>query len=119
MHDQSPQSFQRLKDALLSGPGETSAALRQLLARQPDHLLRTPGESLDEALPAELKDYTTKVVTHAYKVMDQDVERLRAHGYTEQAIFEITVSVAFGAGDLCLTRGLAALEGATHAPEER
>jgi alkylhydroperoxidase family enzyme len=81
-------------------------------------ILRTPG-ALDlgtrEAIaagdpPDELAPYLDKVTRHAYKVTDDDVARLRAAGYDEDAIFEATLAAALGAARLRLQNGLAALE---------
>jgi alkylhydroperoxidase family enzyme len=49
------------------------------------------------------------VAKHAYKVTDADVEALRHAGYSEDAIFEITLSAALGAGLARLERGIEAL----------
>ena len=48
---------------------------------------------------------------HAYKVTDRDIDELKQAGYSEDAIFEITLSAALGAGQSRLERALAALEG--------
>jgi len=81
-------------------------------------ILRTPG-ALDPATreaiaagepPDELAPYLDKVTRHAYKVTDDDVARLRAAGYDEDAIFEATLAAALGAARLRLRKGLAALE---------
>ena len=61
----------------------------------------------DRAAPAELEGYLDKVRKHAYRIADDDVAALKAAGYSEDAIFEQTVSVAVGAG---LSRLAAALE---------
>ena len=58
----------------------------------------------------ELAPYLDKVTRHAYKVTDDDVARLRAAGYDEDAIFEATLAAALGAARLRLRNGLAALE---------
>jgi hypothetical protein len=42
---------------------------------------------------------------------------LRRAGYSEDAIFEITVSAALGAGMIRLERGLAAMKGDTDAAQ--
>jgi alkylhydroperoxidase family enzyme len=52
-------------------------------------------------------EYLDKVRRHAYRVTDADVEALRAHGFSEDEIFEQTVSVAVAEG---LSRLGAALE---------
>jgi alkylhydroperoxidase family enzyme len=38
--------------------------------------------------------YVEKVRKHAYKVVDADIDDLRAEGMTEDDIFELTVDVA-------------------------
>jgi alkylhydroperoxidase family enzyme len=60
-------------------------------------------------VPEELTRYVDKVAKHAYKVTDADVEALHLAGYSEDAIFEITLSAALGAGLARLERGLEAL----------
>ena len=57
--------------------------------------------------PPELARYLAKVRLHAYKVTDADVEELKGAGFTEEEIFEHTVSTAVAAG---LERLDAALE---------
>ena len=55
---------------------------------------------------------------HAYRTTDQDIVALRTAGYSEDAIFEITLSAALGAGLARLERGLAALKGGQDAASE-
>ena len=117
MADERLQLFQNVVDAILSSSGETLPSIRTMLAQQPSHLYGLTAQQ-EAPPPSEMKLYVNKVATNAYKVTDQDIEALRAHGYSEDAIFEITLSVAVGAGQMCLTQGLAALKGATHAPGE-
>jgi alkylhydroperoxidase family enzyme len=45
-----------------------------------------------------LAPYLAKVRARAYTVTDDDVERLKRAGFTEDEIFEATVSVAIGEG---------------------
>jgi alkylhydroperoxidase family enzyme len=52
----------------------------------------------DRTTPPELAQYTEKVRLHAYKVTDGDVERLKGAGFSEDEIFEHTVSAAAAAG---------------------
>jgi len=59
--------------------------------------------------PAELAGYLEKVRLHAYKVTDADVEALKAAGFSEDEIFEHTVSAAVAAGLERLEAGLATL----------
>ena len=48
--------------------------------------------------PAEMAAYLEKVRERAYTVTDGDVEELKAAGFSEDAIFEQTVSVAIAEG---------------------
>ena len=64
-----------------------------------------PGRSA----PAELAPYLEKVRLHAYKVTDADVQRLKDAGFSEDQIFEHTISTAAAAGFERIEAGLAAL----------
>jgi alkylhydroperoxidase family enzyme len=59
--------------------------------------------------PAELRGYLEKVRLHAYKVTDRDIDELKAAGFSEEEIFEHTVSVAVAAGLERLDAGLGTL----------
>jgi len=76
-----------------------------------------PGAEVVE-VPTELTGYVTKVALHAYKTLDEDIEALRNAGYSEDAIFEVTLSAAIGAGQARLEGGLAVLKGAPDATQE-
>jgi hypothetical protein len=54
-----------------------------------------------------------KLRLHAYRVADNDIERLCVAGYSEDQIFEVTIAAALGAGDARLRVGLAALNEAS------
>jgi alkylhydroperoxidase family enzyme len=71
--------------------------------------LRSAAEP-DRAAPAEFATYLGKVRTGAYAVIDADVEALKEAGYSEDEIFEQTVSAAVSAGLLRLEAGLKTLE---------
>jgi alkylhydroperoxidase family enzyme len=49
-------------------------------------------------LPEPAQRYVDKVHRHAYRVVDGDVEALRDAGWSDEAIFELTVAAAVGAG---------------------
>jgi alkylhydroperoxidase/carboxymuconolactone decarboxylase family protein YurZ len=87
--------------ALLRGPGATPAELRQAVAA---------GRP-----PSALSPIVEKIRAHAYRVTDGDVNALRGQ-YTEDQLFEIIVSAAFGAAEEQLTAGLRALEQALEEP---
>ena len=48
--------------------------------------------------PAEMAAYLQKVRERAYSVVDQDIEALRQAGFSENEIFEQTVTVAIAEG---------------------
>ncbi len=48
--------------------------------------------------PAEMDAYLEKVRDRAYTVVDRDIDELKAAGFSEDAIFEQTVSVAIAEG---------------------
>ena len=63
----------------------------------------------DRQAPPEFAPYLDKVRTNAYKVTDQDVQALKEAGFSEDVIFEQTVSVAVAAGLTRLEAALAVL----------
>ena len=101
---------QRMIEAVLTTPGDTDPALRRSVKRWAAELGSRPSTQSSVVLP-ELAVYVKKVALHAYKTTDEDIEALRNAGLSEDAIFEITLSVALGAGIARLERGLAALKG--------
>jgi len=90
-------NMQRLVDAVLAGPGTLDPNTRRAAAEGAD-------------VPEALRGYLDKVARHAYKVTDEDVVGLRAAGYSEDQIFEATVSCALGACLHRLEAGLGAIE---------
>ncbi len=61
-----------------------------------------------EASP-DLAAYLDKVERNAYKVTNEDIQALKDAGYSEDVIFEATVSVAVAAGLKRLEAGLGVL----------
>jgi alkylhydroperoxidase family enzyme len=59
--------------------------------------------------PPGFGPYLEKVHRHAYLVADEDVERLKDAGHTEDEIFEQTISAAVAAGLERLESGLRVL----------
>ena len=96
----------RLRTSVLIGPGATDAELRQAVAARAGRL--ATGEAVP-AIAEELIPYVDKVALHAYKVLDSDVELLKAAGYSEDEIFEVTVAAALGSALERLESGLRAL----------
>lgn len=63
----------------------------------------------DRPAPPEFAAYLEKVRNAAYTVTDADVQALKDAGYSDDEIFEQTVSAAVGAGLHRLEKGLACL----------
>lgn len=78
-----------LRKSVLSEPGTLDPEVRRAVC-----------DGLE--LPEPLGAYARKVAGHAYSVGDDDIAELRRAGYTEDQIFEATVSAALGAGLLRL-----------------
>jgi hypothetical protein len=101
-----------LENSILTATGETDPALRRAVEARSAALGGRPDRgALTEEIPEALRGYVDKVARHAYKVTDGDVDDLKKAGYSEDAIFEITLSAALGASMSRLERGLAALRG--------
>lgn len=76
--------IEALRAAVVGGPGVTDPALRRAAF--------SAGE-----VPAVAVAYVDKVRHHAYKVTDPDVDALRSAGWSDDAIFEVSVATALGA----------------------
>lgn len=119
----------RLRHAVLRGSGDTDPSVRAAIEARAAGAAagagagEPQGEPQDETttgagaagglqgVPESARAFVDKVIRHAYRVTDRDVEALRAAGLSEDAIFELTISAAVGAGRGRLERGLAALRG--------
>jgi alkylhydroperoxidase family enzyme len=110
MDDRYKAQFQRLVEAVLSSPGESDPSVRRAVETRAA-ALGGRGGATTSAVPLALAPYVDKVARRAYTVTDEDIAALRQAGYSEDAIFEITVSAALGAAMARLERGLAALKG--------
>ena len=97
MPDPFATQMNRLEQAVLFEPGALAPQVRQAAA--------ATGE-----VPEVMRTYVQKIVEYAYKVTDEDVQLLLRAGYSEDQIFELTVSAALGAGLVRLKKGLEALE---------
>ncbi len=104
-----PENVKKLRDGMLSNPGHTSPQLRKAIEANAANRSGRPSEPVE--IPSELASYVDKVLLHAYKFVDSDVDELLAAGYTEDQIFEVTLSAAMGASIGRMERGLLALKG--------
>lgn len=103
------QKMHAIVEAVLKTPGHTDLALRRAIFAL--GMRSGPPTDAQQSLPSELVPFVEKVVRYAYKVTDEDVDALRNAGYSEDAIFEVIISAAVGAGMARLESGLAVLKG--------
>jgi hypothetical protein len=99
-----PARVQKLAAGFVEGPAQTSAETRRAIVALAGRPGGDPG-----AVPEGLRDYVEKVALEAHRVTDDDIAALKAAGHTEEAIFEVTIGAALGAGLARMERGLAAL----------
>lgn len=105
------QHIQRIVEAVLDAEGDTQTSLRHAVEERAARLGGRPAGDAGEEVPADLADYVEKVAVHAYETTDADIENLRKAGYSEDSIFEITLSAAVGAGMARFERGMAIMTG--------
>lgn len=91
--------LQDLVARVLSGPGTLAPDVRRAIAE-------------DTELVEPLAGYVDKVARRPHQITDTDVEVLGRAGYSEDQIFEATISAALGAGVRRLERGLDVLRAA-------
>jgi hypothetical protein len=91
-------SLERLEAAVYTGPGDVTSETRQ---------------SVREPLTGDgpLEVYVNKVHQAAYKVIDEEIAALKADDYSDEALFEITLAAAVGAGLSRHQKALKLLEG--------
>ncbi|MFZ0545275.1 MAG: hypothetical protein WAM60_07545 [Candidatus Promineifilaceae bacterium] len=110
MKDFVPAKVQKAVHTLLTHKAECTPELRQAVEAYAANLSGSERET--QPLPPELIPYIDKVTNYAYKVTDRDVQQLKEAGYSEDAIFEITLCAGAGASLARLERGMMALKGA-------
>ncbi len=100
-----PVQLKKAIDALLNQPGETAPLLRRAI------LERTRSGA--GQVPGVLRELVDKVADRPWTVTDEDFARLRAAGYSEGQLYELTLACALGAGLERFEAGLRALEEAS------
>ena len=108
------EAVERLVQTLLGETGDTQPSLRRAVEARAATLGGRATATSNETLAGPVERYVSAVALHAYKVTDADVDTLKAAGYSEDAIFELTLSAALGAALGRLERGLGALQGSDH-----
>jgi hypothetical protein len=82
-----------MQNAVLTTDGASPTDLRQHII---DYACNPDNTAID-TLPETVQTYIDKVVRHAYRVTDKDVQVMKDAGHSEEFIFEITVTAALGA----------------------
>ena len=110
--DQLPEleQMRHLRSHFFADPGSSSPALREAIAARAAQLNGNPRKGEFEAIPEVVRKYIDKVATDAYKVLDKDIDKLKAAGYSEDFIYEITLATTTGVSISNLERGLALVE---------
>jgi hypothetical protein len=85
----------RLREKVLSGPGALAPRLRRAACEL-------------TYLPEPLGTYVGKVAHRAYTVTDEDILEVRKAHYSEDQLFEATISAALGAGLVRFRSGIVA-----------
>lgn len=109
-----PRKIQEAIDALLGSRGKSDPFLRRAVFER----TRTGvGEIPVMHLGAqELCEWVEKIDNRPWTVTDEDCNKLREAGFSEDEIFELTVVSAAGAGVKRFEAGLRALEAADEEP---
>lgn len=87
-----------LRRELLDGPGVTGRELREAVL------------SGDASQPRPVATFSEKVRDRSFDVSQEEIDALRAAGYDEDAVFEVTVLAATGAASSILEATLRAIE---------
>lgn len=99
--------IQALKRAVL-GKGHANPELRQRVYEKVNTLVLSGDDT--PLSPSTLNAYIEKLSKHAYKIVDRDIEYLKAEGFSEDEVFELTIVGATAAGVTRLERGLSILQ---------
>jgi len=91
-----PEELSKLKYAVLSGPGTIEPIVRRAIEARVASSTGAIRTKYD--LSSDLYKYVDKVGKHAPDILDEDIQQLKDHGWTEEQIFEITFAAAAGAG---------------------
>jgi hypothetical protein len=91
---------------LLTGDGQASREQRR-------------AAFLDEGVEASLRSLVSKICKRASEITDDDVAAVRAAGFSEDQVFEISACAAVGLATRRLDAALAALEAAESAGSKR
>ena len=97
-----PANLQKAIDALLTQPGDTEPVFRRQILEW--------NRFGSGPLPESIQPLVEKIGQCPWTVDDQDFARLRAAGYSESQLYELTLAAALGAGLKRFDAGLRAIE---------
>jgi alkylhydroperoxidase family enzyme len=97
-----PPRVTNMVEQLLGAKATLDSAIRAAIIARAGSI----GNATPPDVPQALAAWTDKVARHAYKCTDEDIATLRAAGYSEDQIYEATVTAAVGAGIVRFRRGL-------------
>jgi hypothetical protein len=103
MTDRHAEALARLEARLRTGPGELSSHTRAAAI---------DGDPLPDPLA---QGYVETIRRHAYKLTDRRLQELAQAGWSDNQIFELTITAAFGAAKRRLDAGIRALAEAAEA----
>ncbi|MCA9716554.1 MAG: hypothetical protein KC468_17925 [Myxococcales bacterium] len=95
----------------LSCAGGTAPALRRAAEAHAARVFGATRSAEEDALPEPARGYVEKLARWAYRIIDEDIDALKAAGYDEEQIFELTFAGALGASVVALERLFAVLHG--------
>lgn len=101
------EDVRAVSDSVLGSDGTTPKDLRHAVEL---HSASLSGCGDGAEIPEEIRAWIGKVSQEAYKTLDRDVEGLTDAGYSEDAIFELTIAAAMGAARARYELAMAAVE---------
>jgi alkylhydroperoxidase family enzyme len=109
-----PDTVETLVERVLtSASASSSTDLRRAVF---EHVASLTRQGTDVSIPADVQTYIRKVALNAYKVLDREVDAMRAAGYSVDEVFEMTVAAAVSAGVTRMDIALTALQEEHDAP---
>ena len=100
-----------LLDTVSGSAGRSDARLRAAVRAQVAEIVETGKASSSSDVAPEIATYAGTIARGAIDVTDEQVDRLRQAGFSDDEIFDVTVNAAVSAGLGRLDRALRLLRG--------
>lgn len=102
---------EHLLESVGTSAGESSPEIRGAIRDRANQIVSAGSRfTVADTIPPTLSSYLHAVLSHAYRITDEDVQTLKAV-HTEDFLFETTVTAAVHAGVARLERALAVFRG--------